>query len=401
MPQDITSVQRRLLASFFLSALAAPMVVVYSNTFLWRQSADVEILAIFNIGNYTGISLGFLLNACLLRWVESGKLYTLGCLFQGLVPMLMVTLGAHANTYALGLGLALGVSQGLFWSNRNALTSKFTHEPNRYRFISVETALGIVAGVISPLLAGWFIALGDTAGTYTVEQAYKITSLIGFILLLCAGSLAWPLVIEPFKVKQFFLGRASRLWNTQRLTETLNGISSGMESVLPLVIILLFLGQEEAVGSVKAMTAVLSAVVIYVIGKHVRHHHHAGLFSLWILFSAIGGIIFAVFYSPGAALILFTLGGLVGSLRWSSFVAVMYEVVDKETAQHRSHRFLYLLDREFFLNTGRVIGLALLAFVYQSHPDVLIRFGIIAIAVVQIPTLGLLHHMTKQISHSA
>ncbi|MEK7620356.1 MAG: MFS transporter [Patescibacteria group bacterium] len=401
MLKSLTKFQKRLLASFFLFGLAAPMVVVYANTFLWRQSADVVVLAIFNIGNYAGISLGFLFNAYLLRFFESGKLYALGCLLQGVVPILMVAMGAQADTYALGLGFILGIAQGFFWGNRNALTSKFTQGPQRYQFISVETAIGILAGVISPLLIGWFIAFGETLPTYTVDQAYQITSVIGFVLLLISGFLAWPFAMEPFTPKHFFLTKASSLWNKQRLVEGVNGIASGIESVLPLVIILLFLGQEEAVGSVKAMTAILSAVAIYAIGKRVRHNHHALLFSLWILLNLTGGIIFAIFYSPGAALTLFILGGLVGSLRWSSFAAVMYEIVDKETGREGSHRFLYLLDREFFLNAGRVLGLGLLVLVYWYSPEALIRFGPIGIALVQIPTLLLLHNLTKNISHSA
>ncbi len=400
MFNELSPSQKRLLASFFLFGLASPMVIVYANTFLWRQSADVVVLAIFNIGNYLGIPLGFLLNAYLLRVFGSGKLYAFGCALQGLVPMILVALGAQADTYALALGLVLGIAQGFFWGNRNALTSLLTKGPKRYQFISVETALGILAGVISPLLIGWFIAFGGSLSSYTIDQAYQIMSVVGFVLLLVAGFLVWSYTMEPFLAKPFFLRHASRLWNKQRLLECVNGVASGIESVLPLVIILLFLGQEEAVGTVKSMTAVLSAVAIYTIGKRVRHNHHALLFSLWVLFSLVGGTIFAILYSPGAALVLFILGGLVGSLRWSSFVTVMYEVVDKETGRDGSHRFLYLLDREFFLNAGRVLGLALLVLVFRSSPDALVRYGAIAIAVIEIPTLLLLRQMTKGLSHT-
>ncbi len=400
MLKDLSAPQRRLLSSFFLFGLAAPMVVVYANTFLWRQSQDVVVLALFNIGSYTGISLGFLFNAYLLRFFESGKLYALGCLLQGLVPMILVALGEQSATFVLPLGLILGIAQGFFWGNRNALTSLFTKGPQRYQFISVETALGILAGVISPLLIGWFIAFGETLPTYTVTQAYQITSVVGFLLLLISGLLAWSFAMEPFAPNHLFLNKVSSLWKRERLTEVVNGIASGIESVLPLVIILLFLGEEEAVGSVKALTAILSAVVIYAIGKRVRHNHHTLLFSFWILFNLVGGIVFAIFYSPAAAIALFILGGLVGSLRWSSFITVMYEIVDKETGRDGSHRFLYLLDREFFLNSGRVIGLGLLILLYWYSPEAFVRFGVIGIVLLQIPTLLLLGYLTKNISHS-
>lgn len=399
MFKDLAVAQRRLLISFFLFGLASPMVVVYANTFLWRQSEDPIILAIFNIGSYSGIAIGFFLNAYLLRLFESGRLYALGCVLQGIVPMILIAVGTQTNTLVLPLGIALGIAQGFFWGNRNALTSKITQGPHRYQFVSLETTLAITAGIISPLLIGWFIVFGERVSSYTIEQAYQITSVVGFILLVLAGSFAWSYTMEPFAPKTFLLRNVSRRWNEQRLLEMINGIASGIESILPLIIILLFLGQEEAVGTVKAFTSVLSAGVIFSLGKHVKHNHHTLLFSFWMAFNLVGSILFAVFYSPGSALIFFVLAGLVGSLRWSSFVSVMYEVVDEEIGQNGTHRFLYLLDREFFLNLGRVLGLGLLILLYLASHELLVRYGLLIIVIIQLPTVFLLQHMTKKLHH--
>ncbi|NQV90087.1 hypothetical protein HQ487_01620 [Candidatus Uhrbacteria bacterium] len=397
MFKELAMAQRRLLISIFLFGLASPMVVLYANTFLWRHSQDPIILAIFNIGSYAGIFIGFFLNAYLLRMFQSGRLYTLGCILQGIVPILLIALGAQANTYVLPLGLALGIAKGFFWANRNALTSKITQGPHRYQFVSLETALSITAGIISPLLIGWFIVFGDTHSSYTIEQAYQITSVVGFILLIAAGSFAWSYTMEPFTPKQFLLRQVSIRWKKQRLIEMINGIASGIESILPLIIILLFLGQEEAVGTVKALTSALSAGVIYSLGKRIKHTHHTLLFGLWMSFNFMGSLWFALFYSPEAALTFFILSGLVGSLRWSSFVSVMYEVVDEEIEESGHHRVLYLLDREFFLNVGRILGLGLLIMLYLYSHELLVRYGLLIVVVIQIPTVFLLQQMTQSL----
>ena len=401
MFHELNKTQRKLLLSFFLFALASPMIVVYSNTFLWRQSQDPITLAIFNIGNYVGIAIGFVINAFLLRKFQSGQLYALGCLLQGIIPLCLIALGAQANTYALLLGLLLGIAQGFFWGNRNALTSKGTQGPQRYQFISLETASGILAGIVSPLLIGWFIAHSQSLSSYTVTQAYQISSVLGLILLIISGLLALPLVTEPFVTKKFFLASVSPFWKKQRFIELINGIYSGIESVLPLLIILLFLGQEEAVGSIKALTSVLSAWVIYVIGKRVKHKHHTVLVGLWMVFTFIGSVLFTFWYSATAALLFFILSGLVGSLRWSSFAAVMYETIDHEIKHDGNHRFLYLLDRELFLNLGRILGLGAFMVLYLIDSQLLIRYGLILIIFIQIPNLFLLNHMTKRLAHTA
>ncbi len=397
MFKNLSSAQRRLLTSFFLFGLATPMVVVYANTFLWRQTQDLLTLAIFNIGNYIGITLGFLFNARLLRIFESGRLYAFGCVLQGIVPIVLVALGAQANTYVLPLGIVLGIAQGFFWSNRNALTSKVTQGPHRYQFISTETAFSIIAGIGSPLLIGWFIAFGETLPSYTVEQAYQITSVLGFLLLVGAGMLAWNYIVEPFADKVFFVKPASTRWNLQRLLEGVNGIASGIESILPLVIILLFLGQEEAVGTVKALASALSAVVIFLLSRRVRHNHHTALFSIWLLFNFVGAAIFFWWYSPLSALVFFVLNGLVASLRWSSLITVMYELVDREIEHDGSHRFVYLIDRELFLNAGRVAGIALLAWFYTLNPAMTLRSGLVLMILIQIPAVFMLKHISDSV----
>ncbi len=399
MLPDLNAHQKRLLTSFFLFGLAAPMASVFTNTFLWRQSNDLMTLAIFNIGIYITLALGFLMNAYLLRYIQSGRLYGLGCLLQGIVPLIIILLGRDAKTFALPLGLALGIAQGFFWSNRNALTSKLTQASSRYQFISIETALGLLAGIVSPPLIGWFIASGATHATHTVNQAYVITSLIGLALMVAAGVLAWSFNIEAFKVKQIFLKHASPLWHLQRIIEIVNGVSDGIMVVLPLIIILLFLGNEDAVGLIQAATAILSASVIVAIGKRVRDNDHAMLFAIWILCNLLGAMFFAMFYSPSSALISFFLSGLVAAFRWSSIASVMYEVIDHEVVQSKTHRYIFLVDREFYLNFGRVVGLILLILAYRYSHEIVIRYGLIVLILIATPLVPLIKETTNRLAH--
>lgn len=75
---QLTAKERRLLTSFFLFGLASPIFLIYTNTFLWRTSFNNSTTVIlYNLGIYTGLSFGFLLNAALLRYVTAHRLYSL------------------------------------------------------------------------------------------------------------------------------------------------------------------------------------------------------------------------------------------------------------------------------------------------------------------------------------
>ncbi len=124
------------------------------------------------------------------------------------------------------------------------------------------------------------------------------------------------------------------------------------------------------------------------------------MFGIWIIFNLTGAVIFSLLKSPFGALTFFVLNGIVSSFRWSSFTSVMYEVVDRELRSNNLHRFVYLLDRECFLNLGRILGLGILIVLYTQAPTVLVQYGLILTTLIPLPLLLLLRSITKRLGET-
>ncbi len=393
--------ERGLIGGSFFYALAAPILIVFSNTYLWRQTPDAVVLALFNIGFFAGLPVGFYLNGFLLRRFASARLYALGCLLQGVVPMALVTLGAQVSEFALSLGLALGISGGIYWGNRNFLTSRHTAGVGRFKFLSLDMTAVTTASILSPIATGWLLVLGERTGWYTVQSAYEIAAGFSMLSLLVAGVCVARSIHAQDTLSTMALHHPKRDWNRLRGIEFLHGAVHGFEAIIPVVILLVFVGLEDSIGAVKSYTAVLAAVSLYTIGRRVKHQHHAGVLGLWAIATAIGRGTFAIFSSLGGALAMFTADGISGSWRWASATAVMYETVEEETkGSDGSLRYAYITDRELFLNIGRVAALSLFIMLFQAFPEPTIRYGLLIPLLFQIPLVLLTKKQTTHLQHT-
>ncbi len=392
--------QRSLLISIFLYALALPMITTFSNTYLWRQSHDPVILVIFNIGYFSGISLGFVINSLCLRRFASQKLCALGCILQGLVPMVLVFLGAEADHYAWALGSALGLSAGFYWSNRNFITSQVSRGPGRFKYITFENIVQIIGAVLAPVLIGWFLVIGEQTGRYSLQAAYQISAIIAFLLLVLSG-LSITGVQEIFApVKLIFIRQTSKTWNRMRLLDYFNGWASALEAVLIFIALLLFLEQENMIGSLLSLVAVLAALGMYLLGKRAKHHDHVVILGWWTLIGLVGKICYTVLYSTVGAIVLQLVEGLTKTFRWASMSAVMYEAVEHEQSKAAvDQRYAYLMDREFSLNLGRISALVVVLVVYQVYPSEVNRYGVLGIVIFQLLMIGLTRVVTRATEH--
>ncbi|MFA5945376.1 MAG: hypothetical protein WC802_00500 [Patescibacteria group bacterium] len=397
--QGLSADQRQLLLSSALFGLAQPMITVFSNTYLWRQSHSPVTLAVFGIGQYAGLCFGFLLNGFGLQRFRPTTLFLAGCLLQGVVPVLLVSAGVNAAIFAPLFGFALGSAGGFYWGNRNLLTSALTNSVQRFKYISLESTFGLASSVLAPVLIGWFLVFGEHTGLYAAQSAYEVTAVVGFFLLAVAGWCVSRIhhAFEP--LKKLFIEKRSSRWQKMRLLDYVNGFTDGFERVIPLVILLLFLGKEDSVGTVQSVAAILSMLGMYIAGKKVKHKDHARIVGMWTLVTGAGKTVFAVLFSTIGALIFHGLNALVVSFRWASLAAVMYETIDGEPGAGLAKRYRYLMDREFALNAGRVSGLFVFIGLFTVSAAFTMRYGLLLSILFQCVMILLVKIVSRAVPH--
>lgn len=391
--------EKNLLLSFFLFGCASVFINTYLNTFLWRQTQDVEVLAIFNAAMCAGLALGFWFNALLFRYIGVNRLFAFGCLTFGAVPFCLTLLGGAAADYVGPMGLALGVAGGFYWANRNLLTSIIARSEHRYRFISYETILAGIAGIAAPVLIGYFLIFGAKFGLPSIESSYQVMAAVGLVFLAVAGLLMWHSKIKTTETASRSLRPKikSTHWNIIRGQNYFSGFIDGNLMIVVLVLTLNFLGDERMVGLTKTCLAILGLVLMYVMSTRISGKRHQAVVAWWLICSLLGYVVVAIYYNASSVWMMLILSGISTPFVWPSISTLFYASLDKLEV-HKVSRSVLLLDRELWLNIGRISGLAVTGVVFHFFGDGVLRYSVFIIA---LPLVALLLIVGQILKHLA
>lgn len=383
--------ERKLLTSFFFFALAWPIFGTFMNTFLWRGSHNPVLLAVFNIGIYVGIPLGFWINAKLLQTIQPKHLFFAGCILQGIAPLLLTTFSPTSFPIIAILGCVLGIALGLYWGNRNLATLHATEGKHRTAFLSMESIQNMLTGVFMPFIIG----VGIASAQHNIHLAYVLFVGIGFLLLSIAGFF----ILRTDKIptttvsqKKPKLPRTSS-WNALRVFETLNGAITANESIISLFMILTFFGLEDAVGTTKSIMTIITAIMMYMFGKKLQKKHFLIVMTVAAILLIGSTALFALQHTGTSVLIFFGCLALIAGFRTVTEMSIVYATIDHHVHTQNSDRFLLLFDRETFLSVGRIGVLSLFVVWYSAYPQTTLHYGLLGTSLLHIPLIAFTYYL--------
>ena len=162
-PRDM----RVLLITNLVYGLVMPVIEIFIGAYVMRESDyDVKKVVFYQLAVYTGIPFTFLVNGWLLQLVSVKRLYSVGMLLSGVSMVVMMSLN-ELSLMGLGVaGLLMGMSFGLYWSNRDYLALSSTSDGNRNYYYGLETFFATNVGIVVPFVVGAFIGWygGEVAG---------------------------------------------------------------------------------------------------------------------------------------------------------------------------------------------------------------------------------------------
>lgn len=393
--KDLPLESQKILISYMLFSVSYPIIGIFVNAFLWRQSKDLTVVGFYNLCFGIGLCIGSYVNGLLLRKIKASYLYYLGCLLQGIIAFALIFFVSTNLFFILFYGTIYGIGSAFFWSNRHLFTLNFTDIKRRFYFNSLESSSDTIISIIMPFIIGWFIATSDKTNLYSTTDAYKISTFFALIFLSIAGLLVRGLSINVDKLKSVFFKNESQRWNLFRSIVFLRGISSGIFLFLPTLVILIFIGKEGALGTIQSSISLVTAIFVYYIGRKVGINNRFKVMFFGIVIVLTGASIFSFFYSSLAALIYICLNTFSNPLILTPSQNLYFETLEKE-GQLKHHPYNYIFDQEVFLNLGRTFGIVIfLGIVQFLSQDSALRFTPLIVSLVQIPMLLLFRRIEK------
>src|SRR5258708_8699122 len=165
---------QKLIITIFLYNLIGPLFGIFINAFLWRQTHNIILVALYNSITYLIVPFAFYVNGYLLKRYPPALPYTVSLLISGIDITILMLLPSLSYLSIIIFSIVEGLTLGMYWSNRNLLTLKTTTTHDRIYFSSIETASNTITSVLIPAFIGWFITLGTPLHLFSPVQGYQL-----------------------------------------------------------------------------------------------------------------------------------------------------------------------------------------------------------------------------------
>jgi MFS family permease len=197
--------------------------------------------------------------------------------------------------------------------------------------------------------------------------------LVGLGLIVVAGILVQPLKIKHIRKQSFFVKKRSHSWRLARIYNVISNISIGAEYVIPGILVLALIGNEDILGLITSLTTFVSVILLYAVGRKGNLNTTWKVVALGSVTYFIGTVLLAVFFSPTAVLI-YMIGSTIGwAFIWSPSYTVLMEAMDRE-AEKEEDRYAYICDNELTFNLGRSLGMLLIFVLLSINQMFAMRF---------------------------
>ena len=328
---------RILLITNMLYSFVLPVVELFIGAYIMRNSSNTVLVVCFQLASYTGVPITFMLNGFLLRIIPIKWLYAFGMLLSGISMMVMMSL--HELTFA-----------------------------------------GIV-----PYVVGAFIAASPSIGIEDINTAYRIVTAVVFAITITSSIVVFRGRFTNPEKSRFIYWHFDRLWNRMMSLAALKGIAQGYIVTAPAMLIMSLVGNEGTLGTIQSCGAILSALVLYVLGRFSTQSQRVAIFAVGLGLFAFGGLVNAVLYSS-AGVIIFMLCLVMGRpLMDLAYFPIQLRVIDYVQGIEKRNSFSYIFVHEFGLYFGRFCGCGLfLIFALCISEGFALRYALLIIGLVQL-----------------
>jgi YQGE family putative transporter len=392
---------RVLLITNMLYALVLPVVEIFMAAYIMRYFADTSYVAIFQVAMYTGIIITSLANGFLLKSFKVATLYSFGILLSGLSMVGMMFVKDISLTGLIISGTLIGASSGFFWTNRYLMALNTTSDENRNYFFGLESFFFTISNIAIPLAIGALLVSIDGKQlfgiVFNIYLGYRIVTLIVFaITILACFSLAHGNFKNP-EQKDFLYFRFDRLWNKQILLAALKGLVQGFLVTAPAMLIMRYVGKEGSLGLIQGISGGLTAVLIYLLGRFAKPRHRILIFGTGIIIFLIGTIVNGIELSMIGVMVFVLCKVFFQPMHDLAYYPIMMKVIDVVSKRENRNKYAYILNHEFGLYAGRIMGLGLFIFLAFYVSEIFaLRYSLIIVAFIQLLSILLAKNIMKQ-----
>lgn len=339
---------------YFLSIALSNTFV---NVYLWKQSGSYQEIGLYNLAIVIMQPLTFILAGKWAKRIDRVIVLRLGVSSLSFFFVTVLLMGDHAGRYILLLGGLLGVGFGFFWLAFNVLTFEITEPETRDFFNGFQGLLSSLAGMIGPISAGAIIAsMEKYAGYKTIFSLslgfFCITVILSFFLKRRAanGTYSFRRIIKERK--------NSENWKSILHAHFFQGIREGTFAFVIVIWVFVTTKSALALGTFGLVQSAVSFAAYYLATRLIRRkmRKKAILAAGIVLYIAVSLILFHLSFPLLIAYAVVI--AIAYPVLLVPYMSLTYDVIGKSW-KAAEMRIEYIVVRELYYNSGRVVSIAL------------------------------------------
>ncbi|MFD2101329.1 MFS transporter [Flagellimonas iocasae] len=394
---DFSKSAKILIITNLVYAFVLPVVDIFVASYIMRNSNDPAKVMLYQLAIYSGIPLTFLVNGYLLNRIDVKKLFSLGMLLSGVSMVVMMSLDEISYLGLTMAGLIMGMSFGLYWSNRDYLVLTTTTDFTRNFYYGLDTFCYTVTGVLVPIMVGWYLVNGDSMANEGVNLRYQMVTVVVFAITILASVIFHMGSYEKPKSEKFLYFKFHPVWKKMIQMSYLKGLAQGFIVTAPAMLMMTFFGSEGTLGTAQSVGALIAAFIMLLLGKYSKPKHRLAIFSVGLVCFFLAAFFNGLLFNA-TGVILFMLFLLIARpILDIAYFPIQLKLIDVLAKFEGRNEFSYILNHEFGLYVGRFIGaLTFLALAYFGSTEIALRYALLIIGTLQLISIIIAKQLLKK-----
>lgn len=396
--KDFSRSTKILILTNLIYAFVLPVIDIFVASYIMRNSNDPSKVMMYQLAIYTGIPITFFINGFLLNTVNIKKLFSLGMLLSGVSMVYMMSLDEISYGGLISAGLIMGMSFGLYWSNRDYLVLATTTDKTRNFYYGLDTFFYTLTAVIVPIIIGWYLMNGsDSTSNESVNSGYRVVTGVVFIFTILASIVFHFGDYDKPRNEKFLYFKFHKLWTKMLQMAILKGLAQGFIVTAPAMLMMKFFASEGALGTAQSIGAVIAAVIMLILGKLSKPKHRLVIFSIGLIFFFLASFFNTLMFNSTGVIIFIFLLLIARPILDIAYFPIQLKVIDLLSEIENRNEFSYILNHEFGLYVGRLLGAGtFLGIAYFGNADDALRYALLIIAVIQLLSIFIAKQLLKQ-----
>jgi YQGE family putative transporter len=149
-------------------------------------------------------------------------------------------------------------------------------------------------------------------------------------------------------------------------------------------------GDEGSLGTIQSISGILTAFLLYVLGRTAKPQHRLYIFAGGIIIFFIGALMNQILFSA-LGVIIFVLSKVIFMpLHDIAYFPIQMRIIDVLSVKENRSEFAYIFNHEFGLYVGRFLGLVLFIYLaFYVSEEVALRYSLLIIAAIQLLSIPL------------